>query len=229
MWRYGLALLLLCLVCPGSTGCAAKTPPRAATAPPPPAPHAVVVVAPPPPEPTAPPPPGVVVALAPPAAPVVNRKIVWGGASGALRGSVYNLPPGTRRLPDLCKLSPVATVYTDVLDIPIHEFKDGWPGVSNAHGEWFAIRYEGDFTVTAGGDHGFRIESDDGSRVYVDDRQIIDNDGLHGFRGASGSVTLTPGKHHLRVDYFQGPRWGVGLILHVTPPGAQERLFSPSI
>lgn len=60
-------------------------------------------------------------------------------------------------------------------------------------------------------------------------RQIIDNDGLHPIRSAAGHVALAPGRHRLRVDYFQGPRTRVALILHVTPPGAQERLFGTQL
>jgi hypothetical protein len=160
---------------------------------------------------------------------VVQGKNVWGsGTSGALRGTLYFIPETTTALPDFATLKPVATLYTDVLDIPDHDFQGGFPGVTE-HDEWFAIQYEGVFTVRVAGQYGFRTESDDGSRVFVDGRLVLDNDGIHGIRSVAGSASLDAGKHQIRVDYFQGPRYRVALRLLCTPPGQGERLWGPAL
>lgn len=127
-------------------------------------------------------------------------------------GRIYALSPGTGRLPDFRQLTPVGTVYTRVLNVPQQDFRKGFPGVTDRI-EWFAIRYSGLFEIPEGGEHRFRLVSDDGSRLIIDDRVVIDNDGLHPTVSREATVTLAPGVHCIRVDYFQGPRYHVALQL----------------
>jgi hypothetical protein len=49
----------------------------------------------------------------------------------------------------------------------------------------------------------FYTNSDDGSKLYIDDALIVGNDGLHGPLEKSGSTGLKAGKHKIRVIYFQ--------------------------
>jgi hypothetical protein len=148
--------------------------------------------------------------------------------AGALQGVVYFLAPGTLRLPDLARLQPIAVLYTRALDVSPRHFDAGFPGVHDRF-EWFAVRYDGSFTTAAGGDYMFRVLSDDGAKVYVDDHLVIDNDGAHPPQAKSGRVRLAPGSHALRVDYFQGPRFDIALQLYVTPPGGAEQLWAPEL
>lgn len=48
----------------------------------------------------------------------------------------------------------------------------------------------------------FQLISDDGSRLFVDGTQVIDNWGRHGKRSRGGELPLSAGVHHLRVEYF---------------------------
>jgi hypothetical protein len=57
------------------------------------------------------------------------------------------------------------------------------------------------------------IESDDGSKVFVDGSLLVDNDGLHGMIEKKGSRYLTKGKHQLLVEFSQWD-WGGGLVMH---------------
>lgn len=50
----------------------------------------------------------------------------------------------------------------------------------------------------------FQLSSDDGSRMWIDGRQLIDNDGNHGMDPKEAEVALRAGYHSLRIDYFQG-------------------------
>ena len=69
--------------------------------------------------------------------------------------------------------------------------------------------------------------SDDGSKLYIDGHQVIDNDGQHAPKGVAGDCKLKAGEHRIRVSYFQGPRTQVALILAVIPPGEDDfSLFS---
>lgn len=134
-----------------------------------------------------------------------------------LRGRIYALPENTTALPRFENLQSIGSIYTDSLNITARSFTEGFPGVTDRF-EWFAIDYTGRFWIDRPGQYRFGLLSDDGSRLYIDDRLIIDNDGIHAPRGAEGKVTLGGGFHWIRVSYFQGPREHVALVLVVAGP-----------
>ena len=140
------------------------------------------------------------------------------------RGAVYNLPPLTNVLPNFEKLKPAGYVYAYSLDVPDRLWTEGMPGITDRI-EWFAIDYEGDFWIAKLGKYRFRLTSDDGSRLYVDGRLVIDNDGVHSATEMGGSVALEAGKHHIRVSYFQGPRDAIALVLEIGVPGEEMHVF----
>ena len=76
----------------------------------------------------------------------------------------------------------------------------------------FAIIVEGFLKITKDNNYTFRLSSDDGSRLTIDDQVVIDNDGLHGMGPKDGEIALKAGYHPFRVDYFQG-RGGKGISL----------------
>lgn len=137
-----------------------------------------------------------------------------GNAPFALKGQVYFLPEGTERLPDFSRLRPQGTISTTVLNIPSQSFEHGFPGVTDRF-EWFAIDYRGAIVLPAAGSYRFRLMSDDGSRLLIDGRQVIDNDGVHGESPEEATVELGEGVHAVEVQYFQGPRYEVALVLEM--------------
>lgn len=147
--------------------------------------------------------------------------------SVSLKGDIYYLPDGTSSLPDFSRLTPVGSIYTKVLDIPKRSFTSGFPGVTDRF-EWFAIRYTGTFNVGTEGNYGFRLVSDDGSRLIIDGKKIIDNDGVHSMQSVSGEAYLARGQHSIEVDYFQGPRDEIALQFFWTPPGGSEEISEPA-
>jgi hypothetical protein len=133
----------------------------------------------------------------------------------ALKGDIYYLNPGTQRLPDDFKqMHSVGSIYTLSLNIPTRRFDRGFPGVTDRF-EWFAIDYNGQFRVQVPARYQFRLTSDDGSKLFIDSKLVIDNDGTHAARMKEGSIRLAPGKHTIEVQYFQGPRYEVALVLDV--------------
>lgn len=143
-----------------------------------------------------------------------------------LKGTLYVLPEGTDRMPeDLEKQKAEGEIFTDTLDIPPRDFKEGFPGVSERF-EWFGIIYKGTFQVTEPGEYGWKLGSDDGAILWIDGQRVIDTDWVHSFEEREGSVNLTKGPHELKVWFFQGPATQLGLQLWVTPPGAGQRIFS---
>lgn len=149
-----------------------------------------------------------------------NEKIPF-----SLVGFVYNLPRGTSRLPEEFDVTEsVGKVYTNVLDIPTRSFSDGFPGLTNRF-EWFAIDYHGFFAINSSDWHEFILESDDGSKLFIDGAIVINNDGTHSPMKRKGSVLLEEGIHRMNVQYFQGPRHQIALRLFYKT--SHEPYFQP--
>jgi len=144
---------------------------------------------------------------------------------GGLIGVIYSISPSSISLPYFEFLSPLGVIYTSSLNVPERDFREGFPGVTNRY-EWFAIDYRGRFWIEEPGVYQFALTSDDGSRLYIDDHLIINNDGIHPSRLKAASLRLDGGVHSIRVSYFQGPRDRVALVLAVAPPGKEWRVFS---
>ena len=68
----------------------------------------------------------------------------------------------------------------------------------------FAVRYTGFIPITTNGTYTFFTSSDDGSKLYIDGVEIVDNDGIHGTQERSGTVTLDAGVHPITVLFYQG-------------------------
>jgi len=144
---------------------------------------------------------------------------------GGLEGVVYHIPKNSKAIPDLSKIKPQGKIYVSSLNIPLRDFTEGFPGVTKRL-EWFAIEYTGRFWIEKPALYGFALTSDDGSRLFIDDQPIVDNDGLHAPVTKSGIIELTGGIHSIRVQYFQGPRFHVALVLEVAIPHEDLRVFS---
>lgn len=67
----------------------------------------------------------------------------------------------------------------------------------------FAARIEGYLRIPKTSNYLFRLKSDDGSRLYIGDKLVIDHDGLHGDSPKDGEVALEAGFHPFRIDFFQ--------------------------
>jgi hypothetical protein len=167
-----------------------------------------------------------VVVEAPPDTPSDNafgyETPVW----GCFEGNVMFIEKGSPKLPtDYSKYEVASRLYACEWDVPQRAFEVGFPGVTNQF-EWFAIVYSGMFNVSQAGEYQFRINSDDGTKLYIDGNPVVMNDGQHPPTSASGSITLTAGDHELVLEYFQGPRYLIALQVWVVPPGGTEQIFS---
>jgi len=142
-----------------------------------------------------------------------NVATLWRASFSALLPSVYIVKDETQRNKYLvqCRVKNTA-------------FDSGFPGVSNRF-EWFAIKYTGQFFVQQEGNYAFEIVSDDGARLFIDNKLVIDNDGIHAPTTAGGSIYLKKGPHFLQLEYFQGPRFHIALQLFVKPPGGNRQIF----
>lgn len=97
------------------------------------------------------------------------------------------------KLPDFASLTPVAEDRVSDLDILSVGFRDH-----------FGVVFDGFIDIAAEGEYRFRIISDDGSRVIVDGKTVVDHDGIHPATERSEAVRLAKGVFPIRIEYFEG-------------------------
>ena len=66
----------------------------------------------------------------------------------------------------------------------------------------FGLIFEGYIRVDQTGGYAFYTTSDDGSKLFIDDKEIVNNDGDHGFEEKEGKCLLEKGFHKIKIQYF---------------------------
>ena len=94
--------------------------------------------------------------------------------------------------------------------------------------EKYALQFNGYIKIPEDGVYSFYTLSDDGSKLYVDEVETVNNDGEHGALEVSGKAALRKGFHKIRVVYFDG---GGGNELKVKwqKPGGQKEPIPATI
>ena len=110
----------------------------------------------------------------------------------------------------------------------VAKLEQGFFDISPATREFsFGFVFTGTLKVPADGEYTFELDSDDGSRLTVDGRQIAEHDGIHGTGSPKlGKAMLKKGRVPIRVDYFQGPTGAKGLLVKWSGPGFEQRYLS---
>ncbi len=151
---------------------------------------------------------------------VTGQTLFGGGTTKGIHGLAYVIPEGTTKMPNFNELVPFAILYTDQFNVAPQTFSGGFPGALQQD-EWFAIHYTGNFVVPTDGKWAFSLTSDDGAIFYIDNRKVIDNDGVHTARTTTQTVELTGGRHSLQLDYFQEKKGTVALQLTMNIAGKE--------
>jgi hypothetical protein len=81
----------------------------------------------------------------------------------------------------------------------------------------FGMRFEGCIELPATDTYTFHLLSDDGSRLYIDNQLVVDNDGQHSATEVSNSVVKQSGQYDFKVDYYEDDG-GQELFLQVSTP-----------
>jgi hypothetical protein len=122
---------------------------------------------------------------------------------------------------------PDFTVLTPYLDdvVPNIGFQStaGAFATSGRSDEVGAV-FTGYVDVAESGFYTLSVESDDGSRLYVGDDLLVDNDGEHAMTERAGTIGLMAGQHAVRVEFFEH-LGGAGLVVRYEGPGLARQII----
>ncbi len=94
--------------------------------------------------------------------------------------------------------------------------------------QFFAFIYDGFIRIPNDGLYTFYLATNDGGRLLIDNRLLINNDGLHPLAEIYRPVALKAGIHPVTVQYFQ-EGGGKGLKVSWQGPGIGKEEIPPSV
>jgi len=111
-----------------------------------------------------------------------------------VNGLNYNYYEGEwTSLPNFESLSPIKS--GKIYKISLREIKP--------REDQFGISLYGIIKIDKDGEYTFYLNSDDGSKLFINNSLLIDNDGLHGSKEVSAKTKLGPGKNPVKILYFE--------------------------
>ena len=142
------------------------------------------------------------------------RAQVPAGATAKLSGLTYEYyEKALPELPEFDRLTPDATGTCETFTLAVAKRKGD-----------FALRFRGVISVPTDGDYKFYTSSDDGTRLYIDEKVVVENGGIHPDQERSAPVKLTRGDHTITVLYFDGGGQTAMKIGWKPPGGNQEAI-----
>ncbi|WP_298817665.1 N-acetylmuramoyl-L-alanine amidase [Chloroflexus sp.] len=91
------------------------------------------------------------------------------------------------------------------------------PGLS----DHFLIEQTRTFIAPVSGEYTFELSSDDGAWLWVNERLVVSNAGIHPFTTVTGTISLTAGLHTLAIKYFE-LEGSAAVGYRVKEPGASD-------
>jgi mono/diheme cytochrome c family protein len=111
------------------------------------------------------------------------------------------------KLPDFTKLKAKKTGQAEDFDVHVGRRDNN-----------MALKFEGFLRLQRAGAYTFHVTSDDGSKLWIDDKLVVNNDGIHPPTSKGGTVELTKGTHQLVVGIFNAGG-GIELAVEIEGPG----------
>lgn len=109
------------------------------------------------------------------------------------KGLKFNYYEGPwEKLPDFSILQPTKTGISQQVNLTETGHRD----------DYFAIVFEGYIDVPKTERYTFYLQSDDGSKLYINGKLMIDNNN-HSSIEKTGQAILQEGKHSIRIEYFE--------------------------
>lgn len=125
--------------------------------------------------------------------------------------NLYSNAKSIRTVATLDSLSAAETLQTGKFEFPNVTLP-----------EEFGLIFTGYLKVPATGLYTFTTASNDGSRLFIGDSLVVDNDGPHGVLERTGQIALAAGWHAVKLGYFQagGSR---ELLATIEGPGIERK------
>ena len=83
--------------------------------------------------------------------------------------------------------------------------------------ERFGLVCEGKLNIELTGSYIFSVNSDDGSKLFINGIQVVTNDGSHAMTKKSGTIVLLKGVVNVKIEYFNG-NGDKGLVFSMKRP-----------
>lgn len=116
-------------------------------------------------------------------------------ASAAFAEVSYDYYPGEEHnVPDFAKLKAESSGTVGNFDHTLG---------NKAPEENYSIRFHGGLTIDKDAAYTFYLTSDDGAKLWIDDKLVVDNDGDHGPDEKTGKIKLAAGQHKIVLGYYQ--------------------------
>lgn len=126
-----------------------------------------------------------------------------------VKGTLQNVTPGLlvnyyqgtwTKLPAFSTLTPVSTATEASPTFASTTGNILTSGLADSMGAVFT----GYLDVPADGWYRFYLTSDEGSRLYIDNVLLTDNDNVHTSREYSNDIRMSAGVHSVKLEYFEG-------------------------
>ncbi|MEE9431380.1 MAG: PA14 domain-containing protein, partial [Melioribacteraceae bacterium] len=88
----------------------------------------------------------------------------------------------------------------------------------------FAVEFNGYLKIEEEGEYSFYTVSNDGSKLFINNTLIVNNDGVHGNFERQGKIVLKPGMHQIKVQYFDAGGSQSLKVLYKAPGGIRQAI-----
>ncbi|WP_299680765.1 PA14 domain-containing protein, partial [uncultured Tenacibaculum sp.] len=120
-----------------------------------------------------------------------------GSCSGSISYEYYDGTPAGLTVDNIPTSGPDATGTATSFDV------DAIIASIFADNNSYGLRFKGYLNITTAGLYNFYTTSDDGSKLFINGNEIVDNDGDHPEVTASGSYYLSVGLHEVEVLFYE--------------------------
>ncbi|UWX54058.1 PA14 domain-containing protein [Maribacter litopenaei] len=132
----------------------------------------------------------------------------------------YDLVPSGNTVDNIPNSGALATGYVSNFDVAALQ-NNVDPGDTDS----FSIRYRGQIDITTSGNYTFFTNSDDGSKLFIDGVEVVDNDGDHGAVEVSSSpISLSVGLHDIEITYYENGGGQTLQVLYQGPSIAKQQM-----
>ncbi len=119
----------------------------------------------------------------------------------------------------ILKLKPLFSAKADRIDLDLIKKRE----------DDFQLLYNGYLKITESAIYSFELQSDDGSVLWLEDYELINNDGLHGKKTKTATIYLEKGFYKLKLAYFDTSLTEVLNIFITSSDNVKQKIAASSL